>query len=137
MGLFKRSPRATKAEVDEIRSQLATLVAQIQQIADADSSRGTQLESVMSQLRQLDGRIGQIGNEVTHQLTELSTDIDKLGHRTQDLSEHIDHLTELPSVVDEVRSDQARLANEQARYEIAFRQDLAEVAEMVMKKRPG
>ena len=137
MGLFKRSPRATKAEVDEIRSQLATLVAQIQQIADADSSRGTQLESVMSQLRQLDGRIGQIGNEVTHQLTELSTDIDKLGHRTQDLSEHIDHLAELPSVVDEVRSDQARLANEQARYEIAFRQDLAEVAEMVMKKRPG
>ena len=137
MGLFKRSPRATKAEVDEIRSQLATLVAQIQQIADADSSRGTQLESVMSQLRQLDGRIGQIGNEVTHQLTELSTDIDKLGHRTQDLSEHIDHLTELPSVVDEVRSDQARLANEQARYEIAFRQDLAEVAEMVMKKRPS
>ena len=137
MGLFKRSPRATKAEVDEIRSQLATLVAQIQQIADADSSRGTQLESVMSQLRQLDGRIGQIGNEVTHQLAELSTDIDKLGHRTQDLSEHIDHLTELPSVVDEVRSDQARLANEQARYEIAFRQDLAEVAEMVMKKRPG
>jgi chromosome segregation ATPase len=137
MGLFKRSPRATKAEVDEIRSQLATLVAQIQQIADADSSRGTQLESVMSQLRQLDGRIGQIGNEVTHQLTELSTDIDKLGHRTQDLSEHIDHLTELPSVVDEVRSDQARLANEQARYEIAFRQDLAEVAEMVMNTRPG
>lgn len=137
MGLFKRSPRATKAEVDEIRTQLASLVGQIQQIAEADTSRGAQLESVMSQLRQLDGRIGQIGNEVTHQLTELSTDIDKLGHRTQDLSNHIDHLTELPSVVDGVRSDQARLANEQARYEIAFRQDLAEVAEMVMKKRPS
>jgi chromosome segregation ATPase len=137
MGLFKRSPRATKAEVDEIRTQLASLVGQIQQIAEADTSRGDQLESVLSQLRQLDGRIGQIGNEVTHQLSELSTDIDKLGHRTQDLSDHIDHLTELPSVVDEVRSDQARLANEQARYEIAFRQDLAEVAEMVMKKRPG
>jgi chromosome segregation ATPase len=137
MGIFKRSPRATRAEVDEIRSQVSALVAQIENIVAADSSRGAQLETVVTQLRQLDGRIGQIGNEVTHQLTELSTDIDKLGHRTQDLTEHIGHLTELPGVVEGVRSDQARLANEQARYEIAFRQDLAEVAEMVMKKRPN
>ena len=137
MGIFKRSPRATRAEVDEIRSQVSALVTQIEQIIASDSSRAEQLETVVTQLHQLDGRIGQIGNEVTHQLTELSTDIDKLGHRTQDLSEHIGHLTELPEVVESVRSDQARLANEQARYEIAFRQDLAEVAEMVMKKRPS
>ena len=137
MGIFKRSPRATRAEVDEIRSQVSALVTQIEQIVASDSSRAEQLETVVTQLRQLDGRIGQIGNEVTHQLTELSTDIDKLGHRTQDLSEHIGHLTELPGVVEGVRSDQARLANEQARYEIAFRQDLAEVAEMVTKKRPN
>ncbi|MFM8650121.1 MAG: hypothetical protein ACKODY_10220 [Actinomycetota bacterium] len=137
MGIFKRSPRATRAEVDEIRSQVSALVTQIEQIVASDSSRGEQLETVVAQLRQLDGRIGQIGHEVTHQLTELSTDIDKLGHRTQDISEHFDHLTELPGVVEGVRSDQARLANEQARYEIAFRQDLAEVAEMVMKKRPN
>ena len=137
MGIFKRSPRATRAEVDEIRSQVSALVTQIEQIVASDSSRGEQLETVVAQLRQLDGRIGQIGNEVTHQLTELSTDIDRLGHRTQNLSEHIEHLTELPGVVEGVRSDQARLANEQARYEIAFRQDLAEVAEMVMKKRPN
>ncbi len=137
MSIFKRSPRATRAEVDEIRSQVSALVTQIEQIVASDSSRAEHLETVVTQLRQLDGRIGQIGNEVTHQLTELSTDIDKLGHRTQDLSEHIGHLTELPGVVEGVRSDQARLANEQARYEIAFRQDLAEVAEMVMKKRPS
>ena len=137
MGIFKRSPRATRAEVDEIRSQVSALVTQIEQIIASDSSRAEQLETVVTQLHQLDGRIGQIGNEVTHQLTELSTDIDKLGHRTQDLSEHIGNLTELPEVVESVRSDQARLANEQARYEIAFRQDLAEVAEMVMKKRPS
>jgi len=137
MGLFKRSPRATKAEVDEIRAQLSTLVAHVQQLATTDTSRGEQLESVVAQLLQLDGRIGQIGNEVTHQLTELSTDIDRLGQRTNDLGSNIEQLTELPTLVEGVRSDQARLANEQARYEIAFRQDLAEVAEMVAKKRPN
>lgn len=137
MGLFKRSPRATKTEVDEIRAQLSTLVAQVQQLAATDSSRGEQLESVVTQLHQLDRRIFQISNEVTHQFTELSTDIDRLGQRTHDLGNNIEQLTELPTLVEGVRSDQARLANEQARYEIAFRQDLAEVAEMVAKKRPN
>jgi hypothetical protein len=51
-------------------------------------------------------------------LGELSSDIDALGERA-----------------DTANADQVRLANEQARYQIAFRQDLAEVAELINKKR--
>jgi hypothetical protein len=48
----------------------------------------------------------------------LSSDIDSLGQRT-----------------DAANVDQVRLATEQARYQIAFRQDLAEVVELINKKR--
>jgi outer membrane murein-binding lipoprotein Lpp len=73
-----------------------------------------------------------VGTEVTHQLTELSGDIDKLGTRTDEIAATVG---DLPEQVEAVRSDQARLANEQARYEIRFSQDLAEVADIAMKKR--
>jgi hypothetical protein len=69
---------------------------------------------------------------VTHQLGELSGDIDNLAKRTDEITATIG---DLPEQVEAVRSDQARLANEQARYEIRFSQDLAEVADIAMKKR--
>ena len=55
-------------------------------------------------------------------LGELSDDIDTLGKRTE--AEAIDEATLV-----ELRDAQTRLASEQARYQIAFRQDLAEIAE--------
>ena len=38
-----------------------------------------------------------------------------------------------PELVDQLRVGQVKLANEQARYEIAFRQDLAMLAEQVKR----
>jgi hypothetical protein len=38
-------------------------------------------------------------------------------------------------VVEDLRGGQVKLANEQARYEIAFRQDLAALAELLQKAR--
>ena len=39
--------------------------------------------------------------------------------------------TPASEVVDHLRDTQAKLANEQARYQIAFRQDLAELANLL------
>jgi uncharacterized coiled-coil DUF342 family protein len=113
MGLFKRTPKTPlvdPAEVAELREQLAQLRAELASI--------NAVEEVDGKIISLNARVTQVGTEVTHQLGELSSDIDALGERA-----------------DTANADQVRLANEQARYQIAFRQDLAEVAELINKKR--
>ncbi|MDP4936898.1 MAG: hypothetical protein NWP39_05245 [Ilumatobacteraceae bacterium] len=121
MGLFKRTPKTPlvdPAEVAELREQLAQLRAELASINAVDSEQSRRLEEVDGKIISLNARVTQVGTEVTHQLGELSSDIDALGERA-----------------DTANADQVRLANEQARYQIAFRQDLAEVAELINKKR--
>lgn len=118
-----------------MRAQIAAISDQVQSLVHGETSQREQLEALLARLSGLDARIVQVGHEVTHQLGELSGDIDTLSARSNKLASDIDELTTLPQLVDGVKSDQARLANEQARYEIAFRQDLAEIVEMLTKRR--
>jgi septal ring factor EnvC (AmiA/AmiB activator) len=121
MGLFKRTPKTPPvdpAEVAELREQLAQLRTELASINAVDSEQSRRLEEVDGKIISLNARVTQVGTEVTHQLGELSSDIDALGERA-----------------DTANANQVRLANEQARYQIAFRQDLAEVAELINKKR--
>jgi hypothetical protein len=97
--------------------------------ASAASVSAAELEAVRAQiarltvrLEALDRRITTISTELANQLGELSDDIDTLGKRTE--SDAIDEAT-----IVALRDAQTRLAGEQARYQIAFRQDLAEIAE--------
>ena len=72
-----------------------------------------------------------MGSEVTHQLSELSGDIDTLGQRTTEIAVTV---TELPQQIEALHTDQSRLAAEQVRYQIAFLEDLTEVVDMISKK---
>ena len=121
MGLFKRTPKTPPvdpAEVAELREQLAQWRSELAAVTAIDSEQSRRLEEVDGKIISLNARVTQVGTEVTHQLGELSNDIDSLGQRT-----------------DAANVDQVRLATEQARYQIAFRQDLAEVVELINKKR--
>ncbi|MEY3091940.1 MAG: hypothetical protein RLZZ269_1166 [Actinomycetota bacterium] len=135
MGLFGRSKKARQAELDAIRAQIAAISDQVHTLVRSENAHTEQLETLLARLNGLDARIVQVGHEVTHQLGELSGDIDTLSTRSNQLASDMSELTALPQLVDGVKSDQARLANEQARYEIAFRQDLAEIVEMLTKRR--
>ena len=135
MGLFGRSKKARQAELDAVRAQIAAISDQVQTLVRSETTQREQLEALLARLNGLDARIVQVGHEVTHQLGELSGDIDTLSARSNQLATDMGELTALPQMVDGVKSDQARLANEQARYEIAFRQDLAEIVEMLTKRR--
>ena len=95
------APAVGPAELEAVRAQIARLTVR---------------------LEALDRRITTISTELANQLGELSDDIDTLGKRTE--GEAIDEET-----IVELRGAQTRLASEQARYQIAFRQDLAEIAE--------
>ena len=121
MGLFKRTPKTPlvdPAEVADLRRQLDELRAQLASINALEAEKSQRLEEVDGKIISLNARVTQVGTEVTHQLGELSSDIDSLGQRAES-----------------ALVDQVRLATEQARYQIAFRQDLAEVAELINKKR--
>ena len=135
MGLFKRTPKTPPvdpAEVAELRRQIDELNERLRVISDTDAEHDRRIGELDGKVISLGARVTQVGTEVTHQLGELSGDIDKLGARTDEIAATIG---DLPEQVESVRSDQARLANEQARYEIRFSQDLAEVADIAMKKR--
>ncbi len=84
----------------------------------------SQVERLSARLDEVDQRITSISTELANQLSEISGDLDALG------------ASEPPTerVVDELRDAQERLASEQARYQIAFRQDLADLADRL--KRP-
>jgi hypothetical protein len=90
----------------------------------------------------VDGRVTSVSTELANQLTELSSDIDAVGRQSSgdggalDAAEIEARLGErLDTAIDDVLDTTERLAAEQARYEIQFRADLAELAERY--RRPG
>lgn len=137
MASFRRSKKARQSEVDGLRTEIRRLTDLITELKSSQSTTASHVDDISERLGRLDARVAQVGHEVTHQLGELSGDIDALGRRADTLNDEIARLGELPETVDEVRADQARLANEQARYEIAFRQDLAEIVDQFQRKRPS
>ena len=127
MGLFRRratvAPEqlaAVAAEVVELRALITELDHRLANI------NGDQVEA-RATLAQMQHRVESIGVELTNQLTELSSDIDQLSRRPDP--------TEAVAALDRVRAGQDKLANEQARYQIAFREDLAALAEQVARRR--
>lgn len=81
------------------------------------------LEELVARFDGLDARITSVSTELANQIDELSSDVDAIGARAAPTDE----------VVDELRDAQTRLANEQARYQIAFRHDLADLADRLRR----
>ena len=80
--------------------------------------------SVGERIAALETRISSMGSELSRQLHEIGTEIDELSKRADD--------TAVIEVIDTLRNAQVRLAQEQARYEITFRQDLASLANQLL-----
>jgi hypothetical protein len=84
--------------------------------------------ALRDQLSTLDERVTSVSVELANQLDELGSDIDALASRPP--SEPAD-----PALLSAVQDGQVRLANEQARYQIAFREDLARLAQELKRPR--
>ena len=155
MGLFKT--RADPAELEAIRADIAAMAARLDR-TDADKDElGSRVHSLTSRLEtppppppepvkpvisaadidilrarvqrladrldEVDARITSISTELANQITELSGDVEGIA------KEH----PPMDYIVTEMRDAQIRLANEQARYQIAFREDLADLAERLRR----
>jgi len=115
-----------------------------------------QLGQMAERMTSLDRRLTNVSTELANQLTELSRDIDEMSRtpattlpppQAAGLDSAIDDLDtdelelrlaeKFDMAIDDVRESQQRLAAEQARYEIKFREDLAELAERLRRPRTG
>ncbi len=84
------------------------------------------IDAMAAGLTQMETRLGSISTEITNQLGELGNEIDTLAARLSDQGDAIGE-----QILTDLKAAQTRLAQEQARYQIAFRQDLAELAERI------
>jgi hypothetical protein len=107
MGLFRRSAPFDPTEIDRMKAEVTAL---------------------RDELTTLDDRVTSVSTELANQLTELGHDIDALADRPT--HDGVDG-AELSAV----QAGQVRLANEQARYQIAFREDLAQLAQELKRPR--
>ena len=115
---------------DDMGERLAELRAQLDALTETTSA--------------IDARVTGVSMELANQLTELGRDIDELNRRTTeaaaggatevDTAELEARITErLDAAIDDVLDSTERLAAEQARYEIRFRADLADLAERIRR----
>ena len=129
---------------DDVRLQLQEIAerirgndelhAQIGELANRATANDTEARAVREHMAVLDQRLTNVSTELANQLSELGRDIDGLGQRIPEVAEG----TVSDEVADALRGGQIKLASEQARYEIAFRQDLASLAELLRHGRePG
>jgi hypothetical protein len=124
-----------RLQLQEIGERLRNneeLQAQVSQLLERSGANDTEARAVREHMALLDQRLTNVSTELANQLSELGRDIDGLGQRIPEVAEG----TVSDEVVDALRGGQVKLANEQARYEIAFREDLAALAEQLRRARP-
>ena len=124
--MFGRKNKALVAHLQAVQGELTALRSEL-------ARRGAEIDAVHLDLRALTDRLGgvddrvtQMATAITNQLHELDADIEKLAAMADAAS---------AETVNELRANQVRIANEQARYAIALRQDLAELAELLRRNR--
>lgn len=116
--------KETSRALEALRLELASLR---NELAEAEQTARTDREAahaIADRLGSLEMRVSGMGTELSRQLHELGTELEELARRSDDSS--------VVDIVDSLRATQIRLANEQARYEITFRQDLAELADRLL-----
>ncbi len=106
---------------------------QIEDLRADLAHRSHEIETIVSRIRAFeerlgnaDARVAQMTTEITNQLHELNSEIEHLANAADAAS---------AQAVADLRSNQVRIASEQARYAITLRQDLAELAELLRKTR--
>ena len=123
--MFSTSKK-TRQALTALQNEVAALQTQVTEAVSQAEIERQAMASLFEKVAAMESRITGMGAELSRQLHELGTDIEKL----QDNSS----TEEMLEAVHSLKSSQIRLATEQARYEITFRQDLAALANELLKR---
>lgn len=118
--------KKTTAAIQAVRDELVTLRTELSEQVAALNAEREMTKAVAERISSLEARVSGMGSELSRQLHELGNEIEELSRRADD--------TGIADIVDALKSAQVRLATEQARYEITFRQDLAELADKLLQR---
>jgi chromosome segregation ATPase len=113
---------------------------QVEGLAAANHENESQVAALSERTAVIDTRVTNVSTELSNQLVELSRDIELLAQRDRNAGTSTDtaeleaRITERVDIaIDDVLDATERLAAEQARYEIRFRADLAELADRLRR----
>ena len=115
-----------KAALAERATKLAELEARPVPVPDAD-----RVDALATKLADLDERVTAVSTELANQITELGREFDAASTSNGNGNGNGHEVAE--AALGELRNGQVRLATEQARYQIAFREDLARLAELLRR----
>ena len=118
--------KKTRQALDALQAEVIALRQQGNENAQQAQTDKQSLMALLEQFAAMESRITGMGSELSRQLHELGTDIEKL-------QQHVENDT-VGDTVQALKTAQVRLATEQARYEITFRQDLAALANELLKR---
>lgn len=125
MSLFNRTPKATQSDLETLKIELAELRGELTKRTNALSLVTALTNGLDQKIAIIDTRLTTMTTELSHQLHELGSEIESLAKTSQETASR--------EALEQLRVNQTRIANEQARYEIAFRQDLAEIIEQIRR----
>jgi len=126
-GELDEATEARLAEIERLASEASAGAAQaISTAGDATAAASEATDRIGT----VDARLTQVATELANQISELSGELEASADSIAQQGSVVD-----PALVDELLDAQDRLAAEQARYQIAFRQDLAEVVDRLRRQR--
>lgn len=125
---------AQAGRLDEVAAQAidAPLVPTVD--PDDVSAMRAEMAQMAERMATLDRRMTNVSTELANQLTELSNDLEVLLEASNDDDpDDGDDVAAVSLAIEAVQRSTERLAGEQARYQIQFREDLAELAERLRR----
>ncbi|NBR99113.1 MAG: hypothetical protein EBT42_01840 [Actinobacteria bacterium] len=125
MALFNRTPKASQSDLETLKTELVELREELTKRTNALSLVTAMTNGLDQKISIIDQRVTKMTTELSHQIHELGSEIETLTKSSQDNASR--------EALEQLRISQIRIANEQARYEIAFRQDLAELVEQIRR----
>ena len=125
MALFNRTPKASQSDLETLKTELVALREELTKRTNALSLVTAMTNGLDQKISVIDQRVTKMTTELSHQIHELGSEIEYLTKSSQDNASR--------EALEQLRVNQIRIANEQARYEIAFRQDLAELVEQIRR----
>jgi uncharacterized protein YlxW (UPF0749 family) len=118
--------KKTRTALEALQAELVALRDQVEKQSTALTSERATAATIAERIAALEGRVSGMGSELSRQLHELGNEIEVLSKRADEAG--------VMEVIDTLKAAQVRLATEQARYEITFRQDLAALANQLLQR---
>ena len=126
MTFSAQSLEVSREEARVAAERLAALEDMVTKYGEALEAEKAGNRATAEKLALIEQRLVNMGNELSHQLHEMGNEIEQL---SKDGGESVS-----AEILVALKESQIKLAQEQARYQIVFRQDLAALADQVQKR---